>query len=162
MPTIRWKPVAAILLIGGMLLSCAAPPSASPFSSPQQPASKMTMPATNEQLSPLPTPGATAERQNGSVTQTPTVTAAPGAARPTTQDRAVADLSGRLGITPASITVREVTEVDWPDASLGCPQPGMVYIQVITPGQRIVLEANRQTYEYHAGRGRVILCSPHP
>jgi hypothetical protein len=84
------------------------------------------------------------------------------ATQPDNRDFAVADLAASLSVNPAAITVQVVEPIEWPDASLGCPQPGLVYIQVITPGQRIVLEANGQTYEYHAGRGRVILCSPHP
>lgn len=81
-------------------------------------------------------------------------------AEPTAQDLAVADLAGRLGIAPTAITVREVLEAEWPDASLGCPQPEMMYAQVITYGQRILLEASGRTYEYHAARGYVILCRP--
>lgn len=88
------------------------------------------------------------------------VTGAQPTAQPTILELAVTDLAGRLGITPSAITVRQVIEVEWPDASLGCPQPGMMYAQVITPGQRIVLQASGRTYEYHAGQGHVILCRP--
>ena len=72
----------------------------------------------------------------------------------------MADLAGQLGIAAEAITVRSVEAVEWPDASLGCPKPGMMYAQVITPGYRIVLEANGQSYEYHAGRsGRAYAAS---
>ena len=102
----------------------------------------------------------------GKVTLCPPAAPASGqqmlAAQPAAEELAVADLAGRLGIKPTAITVREVIEVEWPDASLGCPQPGMMYAQVITPGQRIVLEANGLTYEYHATQSSVILCSPRP
>ncbi len=94
--------------------------------------------------------------------QTPPSTATTPAAQPTVQDLAVADLASRLGILPTAITVREVIEAEWSDASLGCPEPGMMYAQVITRGQQIVLEANGQTYEYHAARGYVVLCQAQP
>jgi len=73
--------------------------------------------------------------------------------------QAIADLAGRLGVAAEAIQVRSVEALEWPDASLGCPQPGMVYAQVITPGYRIVLEAGGQAYEYHSSRSRVVYCS---
>ncbi len=94
--------------------------------------------------------------------QAPPAAAATPAAQPTVQDLAIADLARRLGITATAITVREVIEAEWSDASLGCPEPGMMYAQVITRGQQIVLETNGQTYEYHAARGYVILCQAQP
>ena len=41
--------------------------------------------------------------------------------------------------------------VDWPDASLGCPQPDMVYTQVPVDGTLILLSVAGQVYEYHGG-----------
>jgi hypothetical protein len=63
-----------------------------------------------------------------------------------------ADLAQRLSISAAQINVVESEQVEWSDSSLGCPQPDMFYMQVITPGYRIVLEANGQQYEYHSNR----------
>ena len=82
------------------------------------------------------------------------------ALRPTVGELAVADLAKQLGIATESITVRSVEAVEWSDASLGCPEPGMMYAQVITPGYRIVLEANGQSYEYHTGSGTIVRCTP--
>jgi hypothetical protein len=64
---------------------------------------------------------------------------------------AVADLAGRLGVDPREITVVSQEEVTWPDASLGCPEPGMLYAQVLTDGIRIVLESDGRRYDYHSG-----------
>lgn len=93
---------------------------------------------------------------------TPTSTATPSddsADAPTsTPDRlgasAAADLAERLGIDPEAVAVVSIDEVTWPDSSLGCPQKGMMYTQVLTPGIRIVLEANGLQYRYHAGNSR--------
>jgi hypothetical protein len=73
--------------------------------------------------------------------------------------KASEDLAQRLSIAATQIKVVEVTHVEWSDSSLGCPQPDMFYLQVITPGYRIVLEANGTLYEYHSNReAYVIYC----
>ncbi len=79
----------------------------------------------------------------------------------TAVDRAREDLANRKGIDKEQITVVAVKEVNWPDTSLGCPEPGMMYAQVITPGHRIILSYAGQTYEYHSDQGgRVVYCEP--
>lgn len=70
-----------------------------------------------------------------------------------------ADLSGRLGIGEAAISVHSAESVVWPDGSMGCPQPGMMYTMALVPGYRVVLEAGGELYDYHASeRGGFILC----
>jgi hypothetical protein len=74
-------------------------------------------------------------------------------------DKAIADLAQRLSIPVTQITFLESTSVVWPDASLGCPQPGIVYTQELTSGFLIHLEAGGKVYEYHADSNeQVILC----
>lgn len=74
-------------------------------------------------------------------------------------DKARDDLSHQLAIAPDQINLVEVTEVEWSDSSLDCPQPGMSYLQVITPGYKILLQANEQMYEYHASQsGYFVFC----
>ena len=50
--------------------------------------------------------------------------------------------------------------VEWSDASLGCPEPDLMYIQVITPGFRLAFEYEGQRYEHHTNQdgGRVVAC----
>lgn len=72
---------------------------------------------------------------------------------------AVQDLSKRLGADPAKIVIKSVQSVNWPDTSLGCPQPGMMYAQVITPGYKVVLTVGGKDYTYHTSRNRATLCS---
>ena len=73
---------------------------------------------------------------------------------------AQADVARTLGIATGSVVILGVEEVAWRDSSLGCPQPGMVYLQVITPGYRILLQGGDGVYEYHASKGadRGVLC----
>jgi hypothetical protein len=78
-------------------------------------------------------------------------------------EKSRADLADRYGINPDLIGVAEARAVDWPDASLGCPQPGMAYAAVITPGYWILLETKDQSYPYHTDLAEnVILCESDP
>lgn len=70
--------------------------------------------------------------------------------------KAVADLAARLQHPPSAIEIVSVTETDWRDSSLGLPEPGRMYAQVITPGLRITLSAGGSTYRYHAGQNSVL------
>ncbi len=79
-------------------------------------------------------------------------------------ERALATLAEN-GIEPADVTSIQVEAVDWPDAALGCPQPGQMYASVITPGYRIALEAGSDTgaegYTVHTSSrldGPFVLC----
>ena len=74
---------------------------------------------------------------------------------------AIADLSEQTGLSPSDIQLVSMDAVEWSDASLGCPQEGFMYAQVITPGFLIVLEGQGQQYEYHTDQaGNVVLCEP--
>lgn len=63
-------------------------------------------------------------------------------------------LAELLSCTAQEINVTNVEEVEWSDSSLGCPQPDMMYMQVITPGYRVTLEQGGQQYTVHTDRGR--------
>ena len=64
------------------------------------------------------------------------------------------DLSQRLDVPPEEIELVSYEEMQWRDGSLGCPQPKMRYIQVITPGYRIQLKADDRLYSYHGAANR--------
>ena len=66
-------------------------------------------------------------------------------------NQAKEDLAQRLNIDIKEIQVLEVREVVWPDASLGCPQPGRTYNQVPQDGLLIRLRVEGQMYFYHSG-----------
>ncbi|HMQ35537.1 MAG TPA: hypothetical protein PKD53_32820, partial [Chloroflexaceae bacterium] len=70
-----------------------------------------------------------------------------------------ADLAGRVAAAPGSFSVVTAEAVSWPDGSLGCPQPGLMYPQVITEGFRVVVEADGAEYAYHGDdRGQFVYC----
>lgn len=64
---------------------------------------------------------------------------------------AKADLAERLNVAPEAIEVVLVEARTWPDAGMGCPQPGMVYTQVPQDGLLIRLRVEGQDYDYHSG-----------
>lgn len=68
-------------------------------------------------------------------------------------------LARKLKVSLAEITVIMVEEEIWSDASLGCPEPGMMYAQVLTPGYQIILEAGGERYDYRMDQsGNIKLC----
>ncbi len=74
--------------------------------------------------------------------------------------KAMEDLGSRLSIPVNEVSLIEWNEEEWSDSRLGCPQPGMSYLQVITPGYQMIFQANGQTYEYHSNKsGHFVYCS---
>jgi len=77
-------------------------------------------------------------------------------------EKAIADLAQRFSVPADQIKLVEATPLVWPDSSLGCPQKGIVYAQVLTPGYLIRLNANNTEYEYHASRGTEVIYCENP
>ena len=67
------------------------------------------------------------------------------------------DLANELGVDAKDIELVEVESVDWANSSLGCPQEGMMYLQVITPGYRLTLEVDGQQHVYHTDGGKYVV-----
>jgi hypothetical protein len=74
--------------------------------------------------------------------------------------QAVADLAARGRVRESDVTVVDVRRTEFPDASLGMPEPDMMYAQVITPGYIIELALEDAVYTYHAAGERVVLVPP--
>ena len=65
-------------------------------------------------------------------------------------DGALADAASVFGIAADQITVVTNEPRQWPDSSLGCPEPGGVYAQKITPGSVVLTQApDGKRIEYH-------------
>jgi hypothetical protein len=74
---------------------------------------------------------------------------------------ALADLSARAGRT-LTLTLNDLSgwrwsQANYPDTSLGCPQPGQTYAQVVTPGYQFIFEYNGATFDYRASADGTIL-----
>jgi len=77
------------------------------------------------------------------------------------QEAAVLSLSAQLALPVDQIRVVRSEAVEWPDGCLGLAGPGVMCIQVITPGYRVTLEANGQTYLYHTNTdGSLVILNP--
>ncbi len=63
-----------------------------------------------------------------------------------------------LGIEADRVTLVAITAREFPDASLGCPQPGMAYPQVITPGHEVLVEADGRRFDVRVAGTRGRLC----
>jgi hypothetical protein len=71
------------------------------------------------------------------------------------------NLAQKLDVSLGEIKIHSLTEVEWHDTSLGFPEPGMAYDQVITPGFELVFTVDDQLYLYGTGEGDLIhYCGP--
>lgn len=74
-------------------------------------------------------------------------------------DLAKADLAQRLHVRIEDIQVQSVEEAQFPDSSLGVPEPDKVYLTVITPGYIIRLVVDGKVYEYHGSGSYIALAT---
>lgn len=63
-------------------------------------------------------------------------------------------LAREIGCAAADVALIDAEAVDWSDSALGCPQPGMMYMQMITPGYRVTLEHAGRRYQVHTDAGQ--------
>ncbi len=70
-------------------------------------------------------------------------------AYPSVVQLAATNLAKELNIAPDQVEIRSAEQREWSDSSLGCPEPGRAYMQVITPGYKVILFANGREYTYH-------------
>ena len=77
-------------------------------------------------------------------------------------DLVLRDLQQRVG-TP--VTISDLQTLTWHaqgfnDSSLGCPQPGQMYLQVALRGYQVTVSYADKTYDYRVARGGgVVLCA---
>lgn len=123
------KPLLFLLMVIGLVLAACGSPSAT----------IVTQPA------PLPT------------SEPPTPTHIPVDLTPT-QRAVLQQLATSLNMSVDQIKLLSTEAVDWPDGCLGVTRMGVMCLQVITPGFRILLEANGKQYEYHTNTdGSVVI-----
>lgn len=58
-------------------------------------------------------------------------------------------LAQQLGVPVSSVTVVTAETVEWPDSCLGIEVEGQNCAQVVTPGYRVLLEAQGNLYQFH-------------
>jgi len=144
-----------ISLITGLLAACASAPQSSEADNPAEAQETGAEPTPRQGLVAVPS-------QTPAVSQpaeaAPVQPGAYGEAAEALVKMAQDDLAQRLGAPLDQVSVVSISEVVWPDGSLGCPQPGQVYTQATMPGYQIVLSYQGQEYVYHADMNRAFLC----
>ena len=71
---------------------------------------------------------------------------------------AKADLAKRLSLDTSLVEVIAGEACTWRDASLGIPEPGKSYAQILVDGYRVLLRAAGGTFEYRFGAGIMKMC----
>lgn len=73
----------------------------------------------------------------------------------------LSDAAKRTGTDARSVQVIRTERREWPNSGLGCPRPGEIYAQIITPGWLIEVRSGQQVLAYHTDAGqRFVLCTP--
>ncbi len=69
-------------------------------------------------------------------------------------------LTGELAADAGAFSLESSESVQWSDASLGCPEEGMMYAQVITPGYKLVFDFDGTSYAVHTNSdgSHVVVC----
>jgi hypothetical protein len=90
----------------------------------------------------------------------PAGVAVPSASVPRDVRRAVvADAAKRFGVADTAVVLTRAEKVTWNDASLGCPEPGQVYAQMLVEGFRVVAKTPAGSLTYNTdGGGKVVSC----
>lgn len=170
-------PAAAALATVAPLVTVAPAPTAAPATATDaasaalvvdtpSPAQETSMPSDKPKPTPSSPPPARTSlvRPTPAVERLPTADAAAAVTGEVPQallDTIIADAALRSAVDRTLIVVQVGRAVEWSDGALGCAKPGMNYLQVITPGYQVVLQAGAATYDYRADeRGRFVLCEP--
>jgi hypothetical protein len=71
---------------------------------------------------------------------------------------AIRTIAEQIGASPEQITIRSEEAVEFSDSSLGCPKSGMSYMQVITPGHKVLAEYGGKIYDVRVAGSRGLIC----
>lgn len=83
---------------------------------------------------------------------------------PLTRDGAITEarqlVARERALAASALEVEIAVATTWPDASLGCPEQGHMYAQVLSEGYRVVLRDGSARFDVRVTRGRAVLCGP--
>jgi hypothetical protein len=72
----------------------------------------------------------------------------------------VADIAKMAGVPVNEVVVVSAEPMVFPDGSLGCPQPGVAYTQIVVEnGYKIVATAGGQTFDYRGAGSSFRRCT---
>ncbi|HKY47737.1 MAG TPA: hypothetical protein VJQ79_07120, partial [Acidimicrobiia bacterium] len=144
-----------LVACGGSLPGSLPGASSSGSTSLSQPTDQGTTSTTKPEVTSTSAPATTLTTAASTASTTTTGTAEPGGIVGVPDSLLAAvieDAASRQSVEVAAVTVLSGQAVDWPDGSLGCPEPGKSYTQVLTPGYLVTVDAGGVTLEYHLNR----------
>jgi len=72
----------------------------------------------------------------------------------------VEDAARRFSVSENEVVLVNAERVTWSDGSMGCPDPGQMYTQMLVPGFRIAAKTGAGQMLYHTdSRGTVVTCA---
>jgi len=163
----RHQPTRTLVLSFVFLVACgggepvslpdvSSPSSGTPASGVSQPAGQVTTTTAKPGITTesLPATTATSAGSDATTTTEPatSTTAEPGGNVQVPESMltgVIEDAASRQSVAVVAVTVLSGQPVDWSDGSLGCPEPGKSYTQVLTPGYLVMIDAGGVTLEYH-------------
>lgn len=75
----------------------------------------------------------------------------------------VADAARRFQVAESAVVLANAEQVTWGDGSLGCPQAGRSYAQMLVEGYRVTATTAEGRLLYHTDtRGTVVTCATTP
>lgn len=174
----EWKLWVVVGLLMVLAVGCAAP---APEATPTSPAAETPMEEEENTADATETPEPPEDEEAEPESTTPVTTARPTRGAPSNVEaipatdlpqgaitgevpedlleEIMADLVDTADVSAQDVEVLQAEAVTWSDGSLGCPQPGMFYTQMLVSGYRVVLSVDGKEYDYHASDdGQFFLC----
>jgi len=72
----------------------------------------------------------------------------------------VADAAKRFNVAESAVVLTRAEQLTWSDGSLGCPEPGVMYTQMLVAGFRVVAKTSAGELTYHTdSRGNAVSCN---
>ena len=71
----------------------------------------------------------------------------------------VTDAAKRFNVAESAVVLARAEQLTWSDGSLGCPEAGHMYTQMLVAGFRVVAKTSAGELTYHTdSRGSVVSC----
>ena len=71
----------------------------------------------------------------------------------------VADAAKRFNVAESAVVLARAEQLNWSDGSLGCPEPGRLYTQMLVAGFRVVAVTSAGELTYHTdSHGNAVSC----
>ena len=73
-------------------------------------------------------------------------------------DLAIRAVSETTPVSQDSVSHLRIRAIEWPDSSLGCPEPGAEYLQRVIPGHLVSFNVEQELYTVHVGDNSAVVC----